>query len=354
MFRRTVTGLPSDPALPALAQTLDPGLMLPFLAQAAALPLDDTNGTTCCAAVLNHKPGQRCIIRYTLESEGDGSWPTAVIGKLYRRRRLAARIYSWFYALRNGVFNGTGPLRIPAPLLLLPDLGLVLQEYVEGADLRHALSSGSGNVPLSLSAQWLARLHASPPLAGLKMMSLEHELSKVDQWCQEITPYLSATTVGQFLLAQTILHRLASEMPPYTPVMIHKDFYYANILWDGQQIWVLDFDQLSIGDPALDLGHFLAHLENLAYRTTSQERSFTEPAACFIHSYLEDAAYVGAQHAAPLLARLPFYKAYTFLKLAATEVTRKGGDWQRLTGVLTDLACREVLTEPKTTSSAPA
>jgi streptomycin 6-kinase len=338
MSSRVVTRLTDDQALPALAQALDVDLMLPLLARAVGLNLDAAKDLNCSTEVINHKSGQRCVIHYTLAYPDNPemlSCPVAVIGKLYRRRRLADRIYRWTHALADGPLNGGELAYIPAPLMLVPDLGLVLQEYVGGADLRHPLSAGCGVDPLYLTAQWLARLHTAPPLAGLKIMSLRHELGKVHQWCQDIAPCLSAAQVRQLLLAEAALYRLASEMPPYAPVTIHKDFYYANVLWDSQRIWVLDFDQLSIGDSAFDVGHFLAHLENLAYRTTGWEHSFTEPATLFIKSYLERVS-------TDLRRSLPFDRAYTFLKLAATEVSRKHGEWARFTEVLTDLAYQEV------------
>ena len=46
-------------------------------------------------------------------------------------------------------------------------------------------------------------------------------------------------------------------MGGYHETMIHRDFYDAQVLWDSARAWIVDFDQLSVGDPALDLGHFV-------------------------------------------------------------------------------------------------
>lgn len=336
MFSRSVAGITEDRALPTLAQVLNTELMLPLLAQVAGIHLHDETVVSCTAQVLNHKLGQRCTIRYTLTRTcGERIEVGTVVGKVYGRQPLAERLYRRLEHLTNGPFDNGGPLRVPAPMMLVQDLGLVLQECVNGADLRHVLSADTAHPAVSLAGQWLARLHAAPAPAGLKIASLKHELQKVDRWCEYIASYLSTADAQRLRKTRAALHRLAGEMPSYEPVMIHKDFYYGNILWDGQRVWVLDFDELSIGDPALDIGHFLAHLETLAYRRMGRPDGFAWATPLFPCSYQERTAL-------DLESRLPFYRAYTFLKLAATEVSRQQGEGACIAEVLTGLAWREV------------
>ena len=101
-------------------------------------------------------------------------------------------------------------------------------------------------------------------------------------------------------------------MGGYHETMIHRDCYDAQVLWDGARAWIVDFDQLSVGDPALDLGHFVAHLASFAYRVTGRPDSLATQAQIPIETY---------QAWNPILieSRLPFYKACTFMKLAAKE-----------------------------------
>jgi aminoglycoside phosphotransferase (APT) family kinase protein len=326
-----------DLALPSLPQVLDPDRMLPFITQAAGLEPDDAGRMSCSVDVLVHKVGQRCTVRYTLVRRADpaGSPPVfAAVGKLYRRRRRAERMYRRMEALSGRTFAGMGGPCIPAPLLLVPELRLVLQECVQADDVRHALAAGEGERPLALAARWLAGLHSASPVPDLKVMSLDHELDKVDGWCGRLAPELSPSDTPVLDRTREALHRLAGGISSYAPAMIHKDIYYAHVLWNGQRVWVVDFDQLQTGDPALDIGHFLAHLENLAYRTTGRADAYATEGKVFLTSYPAGAAETRE--------RLPFYKAYTFLKLAATEVMRRQGEWGQLAAVLTQLAWREV------------
>ena len=339
MFSQSVTGTTEDPALPILPLLMNTERMLPLLAQAAGLRLDNHQGLRCDIQVLSHKLGRRCTIRYTLTCTGvlgqQPLNPVALIGKVYGRPTSAERLHRRTVGLRSGPFYNTRPLCVPAPRMLVQDWGLVLQEYVDGADLQSVLSADEDDRALSLAGQWLARLHDAPPLAGLKTASLQQELEKLDRWCVYIAPHLTAAGAQRLRRTRQTLDQLGCQTPRYEPVMIHKDFYHGNILWDGRCVWVLDFDELSIGDPALDVGHFIAHLETLAYRRTGRLDAFAGATALFFRSYHEKTSRT-------LESRLPFYKAYTFLKLAATEVSRRQGKWEGMTQMLAGLACREV------------
>jgi aminoglycoside phosphotransferase (APT) family kinase protein len=241
--------------------------------------------------------------------------------------------------LKHSFLDDGARTSIPAPLALVYDVGLVLHQYIDAPDLRHAIADDTINNtregPLALCAQWLAALHNTLPLPGLKTKPIEHELAKIDCWCEEIVCRLLDGERQRLRLAQQVLHDQARQMAQFAPAMIHRDFYYANALWDGQRPWILDFDQISLGDPALDVGHFVAHLESLSYRTTGQPDAFMSAANCFLESYLE-------ARPSNIRSRVTYYKAYTFLKLAATEIGKRRNPQDRLTDVFAGLALRAV------------
>ena len=327
--------LTPDAALPALARALDVDFMRPLLARAVHGSADAAPPLDWSAEVLNHKLGRRCTIRYLpFGPAGSDTSARPVIGKLYGQTRRASRVYGWLQALRSGV-AGDGALGdIPAPLALLPDLGLVLQEHVDGVDLRYVFPTGDCERALPMAARWLAAMHAVPALDELKVTSPAHELRRAERWCGEVCPCLPDAAQRRLSRAVETLRRAAGEMGGYSQCMIHRDFYYAQLLWDGTRVWVLDFDQLTVGDPALDVAHFVAHLAKLSYRTSGRPDRLAEPARLFVRSYRE-------RSPVDIEPRLPFYKACTFLKLAAKEANRKRGNWQGAVSALTDLACQE-------------
>jgi hypothetical protein len=321
-----------DPVLQSLELALNPDQMLPFVAQAAGLDPDDVASYGCAPEVVTHKRGRRCAIRYGLSrcaSPRTTNAPPPVFGKMYGSRRRATRMYEQTEALR-----ASGVSSVPACLLLVRPLRLVLQECVSGVDLGTLLADPEAQEPLALAAQWLAGLHASPPLPGLKGVPPSRGLEKAHRWCTEIEG-LMASGGTALSHARDGLSNAEKAARLYAPAMIHRDYYYAHVLWNGTQIWVVDFDELSIGDPALDVGHFLAQLEYEAYRRTGRPDAFAEHCALFTRTYQERAS-------SDLLPRLPFYRAYTFLKLARKEASRQRGDWRGSVRVLLELAEREV------------
>jgi aminoglycoside phosphotransferase (APT) family kinase protein len=143
-------------------------------------------------------------------------------------------------------------------------------------------------------------------------------------------------TQARLAAARDRLFTLLADPPRTNLTTIHRDYYYANVLWDGHSLCVIDLDQLRIGDPALDVAHFAAHLDVLAYRQTGDIAAYREQSATFV------GAYRPALGAPPVADRLPIYRAYTFLKLAATEVTREREGWRDATEAMARAACGEL------------
>ena len=308
-----------DPALP-LAEALDPGRMAEPLARAAGLPSAPRDVR---ADVVNHKPGRRCVIVYAAGGR-------RLFGKLYARPVLAGRAHGWIEAVRAATAGPGEPPAVPAPRAVVPELGLALHAHAPGTDLCRAL----GSPAVTLAGRWLWRLHATAPPPGVKAEPLTHELVRLDWWCADARPSLRRRAATMLDDTHERLRALATSLPDRPAVLVHRDYYQENLLWDGRRVSVLDFDQLACGDPALDVAHFQAHLEALAYRRTRRTQTYAAAVARFTA-------------AAPPVDddRLRLYRAHTFLKLAATEVQRRRDGWRALAETWTELAHRE--TAPK-------
>ena len=323
----------ADPELHALEHALDPDRMQEILERATAPRL----ASAYEAEILSHKFGARCTIQYTpVGRRAGGVGSGAVIGKLYRSRRRAARMYRRQVELGSCTFTDRSRTCLPAALEFVEELGLVLQAHVEGVDLRDFLTEDAGVAPMELAGRWLAQLHASDPPAEIKNMSAAGRVVRMRGWAAKIAGHLSFAEKQRLVrgleCAALVLGRVSAEN---RPVLIHKDFYYANLLWDGLRIWGLDLDELSLGDAAFDVGHFLAHLERHAWRSGISLECASVAGGRFLHEYERHAGESAR-------AATPFYKAYTFVKLAATEVARKRVGWEHAMRMLAASGCREL------------
>ena len=95
-----------------------------------------------------------------------------------------------------------------------------------------------------------------------------------------------------------------------TAVPLHRDFYYSQVLFDGPRLHLIDFDLLALGDAAVDVANFTAHLAYLGLEQFGDLRRFDRESAAFLAVYLD----AGATDA-DFLARVAFYQASTFFRL---------------------------------------
>ena len=319
-----------------LDEALDTDLMLSPVTAAVGLDAEGVDGIQCSAEMINQKAGNRCTIRYDIglpDPTGDLR-RVAVIGKHFAKTTKAAKAFRRLEDLRGHVVSSDALLVIPAPLTCLPELGIFLQEFRPGSDPREALSTDGGERPLSLAGKWLADLHGSPPLADLKLKSIERELKKTKRRIKKLAREFPSGKGSRLRQLESTVRVMADIVPNAPPTMIHRDFYHGNLLWDGTHLAILDFDQLAIGDPAMDVGHMLGQLACLAYRETGRSDAYALGAQAFAHSYSE-------HKPTEFGIRLPFFTAYTFIKLAYQAVDRKPEGWKEMASEFIELASAE-------------
>jgi aminoglycoside phosphotransferase (APT) family kinase protein len=113
---------------------------------------------------------------------------------------------------------------------------------------------------------------------------------------------------------------LVEERAASTPILdlcqCHGDFSYTQLIFDGPQAGLVDFDNFCRAEPALDLGQFLAYLHyaGLKARAASpgaERDGVTEDLARrFADSYLASGGRLEA------LRRVPIYEATNLIRMA--------------------------------------
>jgi thiamine kinase-like enzyme len=106
---------------------------------------------------------------------------------------------------------------------------------------------------------------------------------------------------------------------------VHRDFQYNQVLLGSDRVTIIDFDSMSIADPALDVGEFLAHLKWKALQRGWSEEEVRRFAETFVNAYQPD-------RPPELMQRIDFhYRAY-LLRIACRAALWP--QWQHLTASL--------------------
>src|SRR5205823_5196077 len=181
-----------------------------------------------------------------------------------------------------------GPLRIPRVLGCSDEHRVLAFEWLAGdrlSDLVVQRGRTGGEPPRDAAAlvgTALAALHAQPA-DGLPRLARAEEAR---QWCARAEE-LAHTCPPLAERAALLAHRLAALLrdAPTAEHPIHGDFYAKQVLLDGGRVGIIDLDQAARGDPAFDLGRFIAHVERAAVRDGLPARHVADLTRAFLDGY---------------------------------------------------------------------
>lgn len=253
---------------------LHPANHLATIAPRILAALNTPAGRISALRILRHKPGRRALIAYTLETPQTP--PQTILGKL-RVKSVDKHGYTIQCALWQQGFTLPN-LSVPEPLAILPAERLWLQRQVPGRPATELLNPHSPPALWADIGRAIAALHHSH-IPTTRRWNIEDELTllhdrlhKAAAIHPELAARIHALIAPTTALAETLHHR---------PICgIHRDCYPDQNLVDGTHLYWLDLDLYSEGDPALDVGNYLAHIQEHALRhhgdlaaCTTQERA---------------------------------------------------------------------------------
>jgi len=306
-----------DPALPGLAEALEPEAMTPRLAPLATLweGRKSTPGGSWRVAdikVLKHKPGRRCALGYMLDGPGGRR---CLFAKAFSGER-GPGIEEVMQEIAAAIPEEA--LVVPRPLGYLPDLRLLVTEYVEGTPLATSLHEGKSDVAARRIASALALLHGcAASLAG--RWSASREVANTGGWLDR-SPAGSRVSTGRAAALLERLGRRATLLPEAPEGPVHRDFY-AEQVWDcGSRSALLDLDDARFGDPALDVGNFVAHLKLRSLQFPRLAPACERGRPSFLEEYERQRA--GSAGVESLRERATFYEAASLLRLSGVYSLR--------------------------------
>ena len=337
----TVQAFPVDPKLPHLDTVMAPSehadlaAALESTARTAHDVPPDRQLLDVVAEPVRYKPGDRCVLRYRLRFGGpgpdDATSSCTVVAKLYREPSEAQAADDLQVRLRDraAVSWTARPLGVVPglPLALTEDLGSRRDPVpaVSGLDVVHPGSEDAIAVVRS-AARALAELHTS----GLDTTALARrtgadEADKAARRARLLEQYVPELASSARPVSEAVCASLAS-LPVDTLRPSHGSYKSSQLMVRDGDVFLVDFDQFCLADPALDVGYFLAYLRpaGLWYRRAGRREWFDEAAQAFRTTYLDRLAERGESAAtcAGIAGRAPVYEAGLLLKIAVRRANR--------------------------------
>ncbi len=296
--------------------------------RAAALP--DPFGPPVASSrmewrVLSYRPEMRCAIRYTVR---DGAATRSLIGKVFssgaRARAALAVLEAIRRAFESDGLNG-GDLPVSAAL---PRLRLILFPELQGRTLHDLLMSDHAGAKerdraedfSARAARCAAAFHGqAPPLD--RTFDLEAELDVLRTRIESTAILHPAHAVAAARALREVEVRV-DETLRADPVqrLIHRDLYDKQILFAGGRVVLLDLDTACLGDPALDVGNFLAHLTLRSLQRHRRPGVLAPFGRVFREAY---GAAAGPFARTPAFdRRVAFYESTSLLRLALLYLMR--------------------------------
>lgn len=248
-----------DAGLPLLAELADPATASGLLGRLLDRPL-----RVQPLAMVKHRPGRRCILRVAMELEPDSPAddPCDLYLKLYGSGRAdtVARRTAACAALA-----ACGPrVQIPPVLAVDPALDLVVIGGLGGQPFLDRVAAGQPGLARRMALA-MAHLH------GIGAPALPADVFPRHDARRELAPLAARLTAleasgalpaGEARRAGRVVERVLgrAERLPWRWRLLHRDLHPGQVLVDGPRLAVVDWDDAALGEPALDLANFTAHL----------------------------------------------------------------------------------------------
>lgn len=260
--------MPLDPQMPWLPDALSKLHMQPLLNTLG-------HSLTGTPQLLRHKPGKRAIIGYPTPSG-------RILGKT-RSKGLDRRTILAHRNLRALGLDGRGPNPVEVPDILGQDhtLAMWLMPELPGPALTQLI--GRDAKAFARTGHALARLHDCD-IDVRRDWHLPDETKVLTKALGGLADDLPqhAATLGELVRRA---RRVMAALPGAQTALLHRDFYPDQVLVPDERIILLDLDLLAMGDPAIDLGNFIAHLHEDALRQKLPLDAFDADVHAFLSAY---------------------------------------------------------------------
>ena len=245
--------------------------------------------------------------------------------KVYRDGPTANRAFTMLRHVASAAENGDVRFSVPSPIAYVEALDTVIQTHVPGVPLLRLLRRDRSALrAVRAAGRAVANLHSldlDPAIAEARQAprSLQHRLDRLDRACgligelrPDLVPELTA-----------IVGAIKARLAHHSVAPAHGDLKPDHVLLNGDKVALIDFDDLRVSDPMLDVANMEAHLARLQPELPPDTEDAQSFARAFVASYFEHAhqATPGRLAAFRAMARIG---EYARLKRARAHPTLSG------------------------------
>lgn len=275
----SATELPDDPFLPTLAEVLGGGTVERLLRGTGLESCVGTGVPSARAVVVHHPREGACVLRlHAGEAEA--------YAKVYPREEDATAAAEALYAVGTGQVGVRGDevVRLPRLLTVSAALRTTVLESLRPTGSPEEVA----REPLGLeeTARALRAFHAHVPTGRLARVPASEHVARVRREQELVAtawPDVAERVDAAVRAAASVLEAFEPLGPG--PVLCHGDFTPGQLVRVRGGLGLLDLDTIAIGDPASDLGRFLAYEMVRAQRFTRRPARVAAVRAAFLTAY---------------------------------------------------------------------
>lgn len=271
----------ADIKMPFLSSAIDPVQVEEFFSQYLSIA---QNTHLEKIEVIRHKPGRRCLIEYQLIN--DYGQIINLIGKV-RAKGTDFHSYELQKSLWESGFgeDSVDGISVPEPVGIIPEWQMWLQRKVEGVTFTQCLTQNNGVFLSQRIAEAAHKLHTTniSPRRSHTMndeLRILHEriplvIQKYPQWQERLEKILEECDY------------LGNNTPEQNVCGIHRDFYPDQVIVNNERLYLIDLDLYCQGDPALDMGNFLGHIQEYSLRVFGDSEKLRDLELSLIERFVQ-------------------------------------------------------------------
>jgi Phosphotransferase enzyme family len=235
------------------------------------------------------KPGRRAMVRLVTDN-----------GVLLAKTRVGHRASSAFNLMtlfRAAGFDDASPVSVPEPVAVFEDLSTWIQREVPGRSGVAALVVDPGRLALAASDA-AYRIHQAD-VPAKRVHTADDEKAILRTRFDALATRRPDLALSLHRILRIVERRVELSLRHRPVTGVHRDYYHDQLLVDGGHTTVVDFDLYCASDPALDIGNFVAHIQEHALRVNGDVNALRNEVDDAIDRYCDLA---GAHHRAAIEA----------------------------------------------------